>query len=158
MSPRARHGLNGEPEHMAFYVFDLDGTLADLAHRRCFVERDPKDWRAFFAACVDDAPIAHTIELLLRLWNAGNRVEIWSGRSDEVRAETEAWLAAQSIMPTLLTRMRRAGDHKPDDVLKREFLADCVVRPTLIFDDRKRVVDMWRAEGIPCFQVADGDF
>ena len=35
----------------AFYVFDLDGTLADLTHCRRFVEREPKDWRSFFAAC-----------------------------------------------------------------------------------------------------------
>jgi hypothetical protein len=141
----------------AFYVFDLDGTLADLAHRRHYAEA--KDWRSFFAACVDDEPIPHVIELLLRLWNTRTvRIEIWSGRSDEVRSETEAWLCAHGIQGNLLTRMRKAGDHKPDDVLKREFLADCDARPDIIFDDRKRVVDMWRAEGIACFQVAEGDF
>jgi hypothetical protein len=25
-------------------------------------------------------------------------------------------------------------------------------------DDRQKVVDMWRAEGLTCFQVAPGDF
>jgi hypothetical protein len=30
--------------------------------------------------------------------------------------------------------------------------------PDLIFDDRDRVVAMWRSLGIPCFQVAKGDF
>ena len=28
----------------------------------------------------------------------------------------------------------------------------------LAFDDRDRVVAMWREEGVPCFQVAPGDF
>lgn len=144
---------------MSFYVFDLDGTLANLTHRRPYVEGEMKDWRGFFAACAHDAPIPPVIELLLRLWNTKTvRVEIWSGRSDEVRAETEAWLAANGISSSLLTRMRKAGDHKPDDVLKREFLADSDARPDIIFDDRKRVVDMWRAEGLTCFQVAEGDF
>ena len=38
------------------YIFDLDGTLALIKHRRHFVEGTTKDWRAFFAACVDDVP------------------------------------------------------------------------------------------------------
>jgi hypothetical protein len=53
---------------VAFYVFDLDGTLADCTHRRHLA--DAGDWDGFFAACVDDVPIAPVIELLLRLWNA----------------------------------------------------------------------------------------
>ena len=27
-----------------------------------------------------------------------------------------------------------------------------------VFDDRQQVVDMWRQNGLTCFQVADGDF
>jgi hypothetical protein len=30
--------------------------------------------------------------------------------------------------------------------------------PTLVFDDRSRVVEMWRKNGIKCFQVAEGNF
>lgn len=139
---------------MKFYVFDLDGTLADCSHRLHHLER--KDWRAFFAACPDDKPIEHMIEVANALGWEGHRVEIWSGRSDEVRAQTEEWLLAHGIgrFPLL---MRTAGDHRPDDEVKREFLRGGGV-PDMIFDDRKRVVDMWRAEGIPCAQVAAGEF
>jgi hypothetical protein len=28
----------------------------------------------------------------------------------------------------------------------------------MVFDDRQQVVDMWRSNGLTCFQVADGDF
>jgi len=28
----------------------------------------------------------------------------------------------------------------------------------MVFDDRDQVVEMWRANGIPCFQVAPGNF
>ena len=40
------------------YIFDLDGTLALIKHRRHFVEREPhhQDWERFYAACVDDGP------------------------------------------------------------------------------------------------------
>lgn len=140
---------------MAFYVFDLDGTLADCSHRVHLVEAG--DWDAFFAACVDDLPIRKVIGVLDALVLAGHRVEIWSGRSDAVRAETEAWLKLYCIRPDRLTCMRTAGDKRPDDEVKLEFLRGTDA-PDIIFDDRKRVVDMWRREGLVCFQVAEGDF
>ena len=28
----------------------------------------------------------------------------------------------------------------------------------MVFDDRQQVVDMWRANGLTCFQVAEGNF
>lgn len=138
---------------MGLYVFDLDGTLADCSHRLHHLER--KDWRAFFAACAKDKLIEHVRTVLWGLAAGGHRIEIWSGRSDECRSETVAWLEDNDIGFDALL-MRKAGDHRPDDNVKREFLQGA--RPDLIFEDRSRVVDMWRAEGIPCFQVAAGDF
>ncbi|WGN90708.1 PseT-like polynucleotide kinase phosphatase [Burkholderia phage vB_BglM_WTB] len=62
----------------------------------------------------------------------------------------------------MLRRMRPHGDTTPDDQLKRKWLHSLspVDRARLIavFDDRQKVVDMWRSEGVPCFQVAPGDF
>lgn len=140
---------------MTFYVFDLDGTLADLSHRRHLLP----DWDAFFAACGGDEPILPVIELLLRLWNGrpSVKIEIWSGRSDAVRGLTEDWLARQGISGSLLTCMRTAGDHRPDDEVKREFLHG-TDWPDIVFDDRDRVVAMWRSLGVTCLQVAPGDF
>jgi len=140
---------------MAFYVFDLDGTLADCAHRLPYLEM--KDWRGFFAACPDDTPIWPTLGILRALHESGNRIEIWSGRSDEVRLETEDWLIRHGVPQTVKLLMRTAGDKRPDDEVKREFLWGGGL-PDVIFDDRSRVVSMWRSEGIPCFQVAPGDF
>jgi len=137
-----------------FYVFDLDGTLADLTHRKHFLET--KDWRSFFAAVGDDKPIWSVIELLQSLAMADNYIEIWSGRSDECRAATEAWILEHvGFLPLVL--MRTAGDKRPDDEVKRDFLR-MSQQPDIIFDDRDRVVAMWRSLGITCLQVAPGDF
>jgi len=38
-------------------VFDIDGVLADVGHRLAYVERRPKDWKAFFAAAPLDPPL-----------------------------------------------------------------------------------------------------
>lgn len=152
------------------YIFDLDGTLALIEHRRHFVEGEVKDWRAFFAACVDDAPNLPVIDTFRTLKKAGAELWIWSGRSDEVRKETEAWLHRYSLLshaPDCFRapeafRMRKAGDHRPDDKLKAEWLAEIeppeYARLTATFDDRDRVVQMWRNAGITCFQVAPGEF
>jgi len=145
---------------MAFYVFDLDGTLADLSHRLSHIQGETKDWRAFFASVADDQPIDHVIRVYRQLkMTPQNRMEIWSGRSDECREQTEDWLIRHGLVNIHENnlRMRKAGDHRPDHLVKREFL-DKFGRPDVIFDDRNQVVEMWRREGIPCFQVADGAF
>ena len=33
-------------------VFDIDGTLANIEHRRAFVATKPKNWKAFTAALI----------------------------------------------------------------------------------------------------------
>ena len=144
---------------MSFFVFDLDGTIANCQHRVHHAQA--RRWKAFFAACTDDTLIPHVKEVMDALAAAGHRIEIWSGRSDEVRAQTETWLETNGISPRYLTRMRRQGDTRRDDIVKREMLRAAERaggRPDVIFDDRDRVVAMWREEGIPCFQVAPGDF
>ncbi len=64
-------------------------------------------------------------------------------------------------MPPGPLYMRKAGDHRDDDKLKIEMLARVRADgfdPIMAFDDRNRVVKAWREAGIPCAQVADGDF
>lgn len=146
---------------MAFYVFDLDGTLAKLDHRRHLIDGTDEGWRLFFAKCLDDQPIQHVIDLLRTLASTGARIEIWSGRSEEVRVETRIWLMRHDIDPNLLTKMRPVDERCQDDFLKLQFLRESVYEggiPDIVFDDRDQVVTMWRREGIPCFQVAPGDF
>lgn len=142
-----------------FVVFDLDGTLANTDHRAHFLTRPSreKDWRGFFAACDQDRPHPHIVAVFHALKLAGHEIEIWSGRSDEVRDKTEAWLRANCLDGVPL-RMRKEGDYTADDALKMSWLAESSRKPHLLFDDRAKVVAMWRDHGIPCCQVAPGDF
>jgi phosphoglycolate phosphatase-like HAD superfamily hydrolase len=147
---------------MRAYLFDIDGTLADLTHRLHHIQSTPKNWDAFFAACPDDAPIPHMIELVQTLHAAGRDVFFVSGRSDRVRAETLAWLDKNigGVYDDELY-MRRDGDHRPDNLVKAEMLDQIRAEdfePIMAFDDRDQVVKMWREKGIPCVQVAEGAF
>ena len=150
------------------YIFDLDGTLALIEHRRHILAWDTRDkWRHFYAACDKDEPNEPVVATMERLRHAGAEVWIFSGRSDEVRDKTVFWLAQRTSFMThelqgpMLT-MREAGDYTADDVLKRQWLDSMLVgdrrRLVAAFDDRDRVVAMWRAAGVPCFQVAAGGF
>jgi hypothetical protein len=157
------------------YIFDLDGTLANADHRIHYISGEKKNWRAFFAACVDDEPIAPAIATLKALRRGGAEVWIWTGRSDEVRTQTIEWLVKHGCFGgTAETlpwwpfgaperfRMRQAGDLRPDHVIKGEWLALLdppeYGRLTAVFEDRERVVRMWRDSGVACYQVASGDF
>lgn len=152
------------------FIFDLDGTLADISHRLHFIQRTPKDWRSFFAACFKDKPIQPTLEVCHTLYRGGADVWIWTGRSDEVYQETVNWLFQNGVYharcnPKIEPRalkMRKAGDHSPDTHLKRSWLYSMTpedrVRLSGIYEDRASVVQMWRSLGVQCFQVSDGDF
>ncbi|MFI0235970.1 hypothetical protein [Streptomyces sp. NPDC016845] len=103
-------------------VFDLDGTLADTAHRQRFLERRPREWDAFFAAAPADPPLARGVAMVL---DSARECEIvyLTGRPERCRADTEAWLAAQGL-PAATLRMRRDDDRRPArrtklDVLRR---------------------------------------
>lgn len=145
------------------YIFDIDGTLADLSHRLPHIQKSPKDWDAFFAACEDDEPIGHVCELAKNVFRAGPAVVFMSGRSDRVHSQTRRWLGKHiglwaKVAPLY---MRKDGDHRPDHLVKLELLnmvRDHGYAPIMAFDDRNQVVEMWRANGVPCAQVAPGDF
>ena len=139
------------------FIFDLDGTLANMQHRVHLIP----DWTAFFAACVHDTPIHEVIDTLQAIREGGAEVRIWSGRSDSVRAETQDWIE-RKVGEGVPLKMRPARDHQPDETLKLKWLKDLSeydrARLVGIFDDRDRVVAMWRSQGVTCFQVAPGDF
>ena len=140
-------------------IFDLDGTLADIEHRQHFVQGKKKRWRDFFAACIADKPHRAVIAVLRALYGK-YQIYIVSGRSDEVRAPTEEWLKVNDV-PHHKLIMRREGDFTPDNVLKIRWVNEGLIpkeRILCVFDDRDKVVKMWRDNGIPCFQVAEGNF
>lgn len=148
-------------------VFDLDDTLADTTERtkqfssptRGFPHFDADvDWDAYFLTCSSDKPMRETINVLKALDAAGHDVRIWSARGAVARQETIKWLAKHGIpfRVAVKLRLRPESDHRPDLEIKREWAE--LEKPDLIFDDRDRVVAMWRSLGIRCFQVAPGQY
>lgn len=145
-------------------IFDLDGTLAIIDKRRALAARPngKMNWQTFFAPenIQLDEPNLPVIESFKAMKAAGFIVGIFSGRDDISRQETMDWLTKHGIDPAFL-RMRKNGSFVPDDKLKKLWLDDLLVNNNevmCVFDDRDKVVNMWRENGITCFQVAPGDF
>ncbi len=143
---------------------DLDGTLADCSHRRHHVENKPKNWDAFYAGVGDDAVHEPVAEVLHRMAAEPlyYKVLFITGRPERCRADTVRWLETNTLLWTAdySLYMRKDGDKRADYIVKQEILDAHIDKDRVLFvlDDRQQVVDMWRRNGLVCFQVAPGDF
>jgi hypothetical protein len=142
-------------------VFDIDGTLADIEHRLGYVRSKPKNWKAFDAGIPNDAVNPHVAEVFDAMIMGGHTVILASGRSERTRIATQDWLRKNGFSSYDKLYMRPADDFRGDDIVKREILdeiiADYGKKPDMVFDDRPRVVRMWREEGIFVFNVYQGE-
>lgn len=159
---------------------DIDGTVADLTHRRVYVRSTPKNWPAFERGIPNDTPIQWVIDAVNRLYDSGWTVVMMSGRSNNARSrkDTLVWLNKYGVKyhaiymrhefehdengeVKLTKNGKPLGDYRRDDIVKEELLAEARTDgydPDVVFDDRDQVVAMWRRLGIPVVQVAEGDF
>lgn len=139
------------PDLPPAYVFDIDGTLANMA------DRDPFD----YSRVGEDAPNWPVAKVAWALENSGFRIVVMSGREDVCRDETLRWLRDQCWITPDLLAMRTKGDYRKDAVIKNEMFEQQVA-PNYsvkgVFDDRDSVVAMWRQKGLTCAQVNYGDF
>lgn len=135
------------------WIVDIDGTVALMNGR------SPYD----YSRVSDDAPNDAVIELLQNLSWQGDTLLFVSGRDAECRMATEDWLWRHVALAEQEVRlfMRPMGDKRDDAIVKEEiFWRDIAPNWSVrgVFDDRNRVVRMWRRIGLQCYQVAPGAF
>mgnify|MGYP003660206015 FL=1 len=148
-------------------IFDLDGTLALIDDRRV-VSTKPNgkiNWDIFFdPKNIDlDKPNLPVIKMAQLLKQQGFRIVILSGRLKTTKDATVQWLKKFDVPFDVIKMRPDTKDFKfmPDDVLKQDWLDQLFPDKSdvlCIFDDRNKVVDMWRRNGLTCFQVAEGNF
>lgn len=142
-------------------LFDIDGTLALIDHRRPLLKGEKPDWRSFNSKMGDDTPNNAVVDLYRTLWDSGKyQLILVSGRSEDYRKITETWLT-WNFIPFDKILMRPSKDFRPDTEIKKEMLDQLLAegkKIAFVVDDRQAVVDMWRANGITCLQCDVGDF
>lgn len=142
-------------------IFDVDGTIADVEHRRHFVVQRPADWKSFKEETVNDTPVEWVCDLAKRHIARGDDVAFFSARNESQRDVTEKQISEWIGDGHKGLFLRPDGDFRPDEEFKSD-LADKFEefggKIDIVFDDRNKVVDMWRRRGTTCVQVAEGDF
>ena len=157
-------------EQDKWVIFDLDGTLANIEDRRrlCTKDNGKMDWDKFFdPRNIDlDKPKQDVIMMAQALAEIGYMVAIFSGRSESTKDATIDWLNVHGVKFDML-KMRPTNHpfkFMPDEKLKSDWFGDIFANDIddaevmCVFDDRQKVVDMWRGIGLTCMQVAPGDF
>lgn len=140
---------------MSTWIVDVDGTLALRGGR------DPYAWEEVG----QDALHLPVAELVTALSNTGHTIILVSGRMDCCRQDTISWLTKWEI-PYNKLYMRKNGDRRKDNIVKKEILsaiqismlAEGLPLDLRVIDDRQQCVEMWRAQGLFCAQVAPGAF
>ena len=138
-------------------VFDLDGVLSDAVNRQHYLERGRRDWHAFFEACGDD-PLIDDVARLVDLLEPGLAVVLLTGRPLRVQPQTLAWLHRYRLRWDLLI-MRDVGDYSAAREFKRDTVDDLRrygFDLRLAFEDDRRNLEMFRAEGIPSLYIHSG--
>jgi len=170
---------------MKSVIFDLDGTLADVRHRRhhlnkpameiqcCYehectlcggtggyLQGEKPDWDSWNSEMHLDGLVEGVYEMYLYHKDQGHKIIICTGRFSTYSKVTIDWLEKNNIEPNILL-MRPEGNYNSDYVVKKEmldYLRAIGCNPHLAYDDRDSVVKMWRDQGLTCFQVAEGAF
>ena len=144
-------------------IFDLDGTLA-LVDKRREIAKKPNgkiDFDIFYdPQYIElDEPNSFVIELAKMYKRDGYEIVIVSGRSDRTKEATDRWLEKYGVLYDRMI-MRKRKNFTPDNELKERWLEKYLDRDNIhvVVDDRQRVVDMWRRNGLDVFQVANGNF
>ena len=153
-------------------IFDLDGTLADIEDRRKLStkENGKMDWDKFFDPnnIELDKPKQDVILMAQALAEIGYQIAVFSGRSKSTINTTKSWLNKYKVPYHILKLRPEKHPYKfmPDEKLKLGWFEDVFVIPesmsesevVAVFDDRDKVVNMWREIGLTCMQVAPGNF
>lgn len=131
---------------------DIDGTIA---LRR---GRSPYDQSKVLEDAFDPR-----MNFLLSSLSEKFQIIFLSGRQDtkQCREDTEKWLKDNLRLSEVTLIMRSEGDFRPDDVVKKELYQKYIkdkYNVVCVFDDRDKVVKMWRNLGLLCCQVYYGNF
>lgn len=140
-------------------ICDIDGTIADIEHRRKHLLGEKKDWRSFFQDMHLDNVNAPVAKEIIEQYNKGRTIIYVSGRPDTYKEETLAWLHKNNLSFAYTLIMRGANDTREDSIIKEEILNTYFPDKQVIskvYDDRPRVIRMWKKNGLDVVDCGDG--
>lgn len=132
-------------------IFDIDGTLLSMDDKRGPFELDK---------CIHDIARPTVISSLDMHRRAGDVIIIITSRDVTCREDTIQCLTNNGVQFDELY-MRAEQDDRSDIVLKAEIVdkyINGVYNVGCVYEDRDRLVELYRRKGFDCYQVQEGNF
>lgn len=166
--------IDPEDEHPGYIRNFYPSCTPEKPHRahkqihRITSEDWKPDWDGFDSACHKDK-VNRTGALLLRsLVESNHLVEIWTGRSENVREKTIDWLKnkiwrGRESPPMSLAhrvKMRPIGNEEDEDNLKMQWLAEeerTGNKPAMAVESDDDMVEKWTERGVACIKIVSVD-
>jgi hypothetical protein len=148
---------NGQRKPGVAAVFDIDGVLADAAHRQRYITGGRRNWQLFFELCGGDALIEE-VARMGHLLDPQMQVVLCTARPSSVAPETVGWLNEMGVRWDLLV-MREWGDYSFAVDFKQYTVHELRAygyELKMAVEDDPRNKSMFDAEGIPCIYIHSG--
>ena len=141
-------------------LIDIDGTLANIEHRRYLVEGEKKNWDKFKYEAINDTPNLWCVEIIKGFITTGSRWQLVfvTGRNENfyllTTTQIEKWLHLCCNGYKLF--MRKEDDFRSDIEVKEEIYNTKLKQYNFLFaiDDSKEIVNLWRSKGIVTLDCA----
>lgn len=135
-------------------IFDIDGTLAIMG------DRHPHDGHLVHLDSINE-----DVRVALDFYNkSGHYVYIVTGRDEKYRDITDKWLEENGVIFDELFMRPTEPDDRPktEDSVVKHNLFNLHIRPlghriVGVYDDRHRVLRMWRKLGLTTFHINGPD-
>lgn len=115
----------------------------------------------YHSLCGLDLPHRPVTKILDSLKQAEFEIILLTGRPEKYRKETICWLADFGIPFDLLIMQADNNTSQPSAEFKHEVYEalqrDCDHKIVAVFEDRQKIVDMWRKNNVFVFQCGKGD-
>ena len=131
------------------FIFDVDGTLADVEPYRHHVMNGNRDFDSFHRESVNAHPHYHVVNMALMAKQRGYDILVVTARMAKWRNSTAMWLAMHNI-PSDALFMRGDEDHRKDYLVKKDILTQIQKTWDVVHavDDNPSVIALWKENGI----------
>jgi FMN phosphatase YigB (HAD superfamily) len=140
------------------YIFDVDGTLANVDPYLYHIRGSNRDYNAFHEASIDALPNIEVVQMLNNAVSDQHAILIVTSRKEKYRGLTSMWLAKNNIRSHALF-MRADDDSRPDYEAKRDMLDKINTLWDVVHavDDNPNVIKLWEDHGILTTKIGTWD-
>lgn len=140
------------------FIFDVDGTLANVDPYIHFVRGSNRDYDAFHSSSINAVPNFGVVEMLNNALFDGHSILVVTSRKEKWRGLTSLWLKNNNITSHALY-MRKDEDYRPDYEAKKDMLEQINKTWNVIHavDDNPNVIRLWEENYIPTTKIGTWD-